>query len=237
MGLFDMFLSEEKRIAKQQRTLTNRDAQAEDREAAARWLAENGSAKAIVALLTRFDMKLENQLKDGGERDLVYSLLIGLGEPVHRPLARHLERCQSLAHPMKMMVEMLGEEAAIAKVSEMLAQEHAKDDFKPRRKTDLLVWLAQRKHSSAVAAAAPFLKDFDENVRYAAIEVVAAQDDAPLAELLVPCLTSPDEDSNRVKVRVASLLEQRGAAIDDPAALQAHLPPGFRVADGRVRAA
>ena len=33
MGLFDMFLSEERRIAKEQRTLTNRDKQPEDREA------------------------------------------------------------------------------------------------------------------------------------------------------------------------------------------------------------
>ena len=38
MGLFDFFLSDEKKIAKHQRRLTNRDSQPEDREASARWL-------------------------------------------------------------------------------------------------------------------------------------------------------------------------------------------------------
>lgn len=238
MGIFDMFLSEEKRIQKQQRTLTNRDAQAEDREAAARWLAENGSPKAIVALLTRFDMKLENQLKDSGERDLVYALCADLGEALERPLGRHMKKCQSIALPIRLMEEQQGEEATIQAVFALLQREYEKDDFKPRRKTDLLVWLAKRRHEGATEAAAPFLKDFDENVRYAAVEVIAAQDDPGASALLEPVLANPDEEANRLKVRIAELFQQRGWTVQDVEGFGAGLPPSFALTpEGRVRAA
>lgn len=237
MGFFDVFLSEEKRIQKQQRTLTNRDSQPEDRDNAARWLADNGSPKAVVGLLTRFDMKLENQLKDAAERDFVYSLVVGLGEAVDRPLNRHLERCQTLAHPLRLMVELKGEDATITKVVDLLDREFKKDDFKPRRKTDLLVWLAQHVHDGAVEAATPFLKDFDENVRYAAIEVIAAQSDPNTAALLEPVLTNPEEDANRVKVRIAEIFQQRGLTVADPDAVAAALPGTHMVTpEGRIKA-
>ncbi len=64
MGFFDLFMSDEKKIKKHHRRLTNRDAQDEDREASAHWLADNGTPEALLALLSRFDMALDHQLKD-----------------------------------------------------------------------------------------------------------------------------------------------------------------------------
>ena len=95
MGLFDMFLDEDKRIAKEQRTLTNRDKQPEDREASARWLADRESPKAVVALLTRFDMNLDNHLKDRAEKDFVYALCGSLGDD---RLRRHAQRRARRGH-------------------------------------------------------------------------------------------------------------------------------------------
>ncbi len=238
MGIFDLFLSEDKRISKQQRVLTNRDSQPEDRDNAARWLVDNGSPKAVVALLSRFDMKLENQLKDAGERDFLYSLVVGLGDALERPLDRHLRRCKYLAFPLKLVVDTKGEQAAIEKVLALLQREHEKDDFKPRRKTDLLVWLAPHAHPGAVECAKLFLEDFDENVRYAAIEVLATQNPPELAALLEPVLTRPEEDANRVKVRIAEIFQQRGLAVADASAVAAALPGSFKVTDdGRIKAA
>jgi len=238
MGIFDMFLSEDKRISKQQRVLTNRDSQPEDRDNAARWLVDNGSPKAVVALLSRFDMKLENQLKDAGERDFLYSMVVGLGDALERPLDRHLKRCKNLAFPLKLVVETKGEQAAIEKVLDLLRKEHEKDDFKPRRKTDLLVWLAPHAHAGAVEGAKLFLEDFDENVRYAAIEVLATQNPPELGELLEPVLTRPEEDANRVKVRIAEIFQQRGLVVADASAVATALPASFKVTDdGRIKAA
>lgn len=234
MGIFDVFLSQESRIQKNQRTLTNRDVQAEDREKAARWLADQDSPKAIVALLTRFDMNLENQLKDKSEKDFVYGLIVSRGEAVLRPLERHIEKCRQIALPLRMYVELKGEEAAILKAYEILEIERKKDDFKPQKKVDLLVWLAERKHPGAIAAVSPFLKDFDEGVRYSASEVILAQQDDAGKAPLEAVLTNPEEDSNRLKVRLAGVFASRRWALDDPTAVSARLPGGFSVVDGRV---
>ena len=237
MGLFDMFLSEDRRIAKEQRTLTNRDKQPEDREAAARWLAGNATPKAFVALLTRFDMNLENQLKDRAEKDLVYGLLSQGGEGVHRPLDRHLARCKQLATPLRLFVDLKGGDAAVEKAFELLDIEREKDDFKPEKKNDLLVWLIDKRHPRAIEVAAPFLHDFDENVRYAAAEVMLAQQSDDARPHLEKALAYPDEESNRLRVRLAEAFAQRRWSLEDEAGVGAALPETHAVKNGRVVAA
>lgn len=235
MGLFDIFLSDEQRIQKNQRTLTNRDVQAEDRDAAVRWLVDNGTPKALLALLTRFDMSLENQLKDKNEKNALFTTLLGLGKPLVRPLERHLEKCRMVAVPLRLYHELEGEEAAVRKVFELLALERSKDDFKAQKKLDLLVWLAERKHAGAIEAAAPLLGDFDEGVRYAAAEVIVAQNDEAGREYLEKVIGNVAEDSNRLRVRLADVFSQRRWTLSKDAA--AHLPNGYSLRDGRVVAA
>lgn len=233
MWIFDFFLSREKRIQKNQRTLTNRDVQGEDRDAAARWLADEGSPKSLVALLTRFDMTLENQLKDKAEKELVYGLVAGFGEQAMRALDRHMEKCRQVALPLRMYLEIKGEEATILKVYELLDVERKKDDFKAQKKVDMLVWLADRRHPGAIAAAAGMLGDFDEGVRYSASEVIIAQKDDAGRTQLQQVLANPAEDSNRLKVRLADVFSTRGWSIDDEAAAT-RLPNGYGLRDGRV---
>ncbi|MBX2797645.1 MAG: hypothetical protein KTR31_08255 [Myxococcales bacterium] len=234
MGIFDMFLSEDRRIAKEQRTLTNRDKQTEDRENAARWLASQDAPKAYVALLTRFDMNLENQLKDKGEKEVVYGLAVGLGERVMRPLERHLRRCRQIATPLRLYVDLVGQDKAVEKVFEILEIEREKDDFKPDKKVDLLVWLVDHKHDRCIEVATPFLQDFDENVRYAAAEVMLAQSDDGARPILEKALANPDEESNRLKVRLSEVFKQRSWPLDDADAVAANLPTGMAVRSDRV---
>lgn len=236
MGFFDAFLNEEARIQKNQRTITNRDVQPEDRDAAARWLAANGKPKALVALLTRFDMNLENQLKDKNEKEVVYGLLEAAGAASIRPIERHLEKCRQIAIPLKLYVALQGDTAAVEKVVQLLEAERAKDDFKPQKKVDLLVWLVERRHSHAITAAAPFLEDFDENVRYAAMEVMAAQQDDAARIPLEHVLRNKAEESNRLRIRVAELFVQRRWPIADTDAVIAGAPTGYAVRDGRLTA-
>lgn len=233
MGIFDFFLSEEERIRRHQRTLTNRDKQPEDREAAARWLSDNATPKAMVALLTRFDMALENQLKDKSEKELVYGLLSRAGKDAIRPLERHLEKCRQVALPLKLYVDAVGEQGAIEKVFELLDLERSRDDFKPEKKVDLLVWLVERRHPRAIEVVAPLLEDFDEGVRYAAAEVCFAQQDDAAQPLLEKILRNPDEESNRLRVRVGDMFAQRRWALQWADGDRA-LPTGFSVRDGRV---
>lgn len=230
MGLFDFWMSEDQKIAKQQRVLTDRNQQAEDRDKAARWLVDNGTPKAIVALLTRFDMSLENGLKDKTEKETMLAFLRSMGEGVVRPLERHLEKCRQIALPLQLYVELKGEDAAIRKLFEILEIERKKDDFKPEKKVDALVWLAERRHPEAIRSTVPSLEDFDEGVRYAAAEVILAQQDDAGREPLLRLLTNPSEDSNRLKSRLAEVFSQRRWTVPDDLAL----PSGYAVREGRV---
>ncbi|MCA9488282.1 MAG: HEAT repeat domain-containing protein [Myxococcales bacterium] len=230
MGLFDFWMNEDQKIAKQQRLLTDRNQQAEERDKAARWLVDNGSPKAIVALLTRFDIALENGLKDKAEKETMLALLASLGDALTRPLERHLEKCRHIALPLQLYVELKGEEAAVLKLFEVLDIERKKDDFKPEKKVDALVWLAERRHPQAIDATVPMLGDFDEGVRYAAAEVIVAQQDDAGREPLLGLLTNPEEDSNRLRTRLAEVFSQRRWAVPD----DLPVPVGYAIREGRI---
>ena len=234
MGLFDFLLSEDKRIQKEQRNLTNRDLQAEDREMAARWLSNNGSGKALVALLSRFEMQLDHQLHDKDEREFVFGLLLGHGDEALRPLRLHLKRCKKIAMPLRLLGELANQEDTITAVYDMLERERERDDFKPHKKIDLLVWLTERKHPGALDAALPHLQDFDEGVRYGAAEVILAQKDEAGRAPLEAVLADPKEESNRLKVRLAEAFIQRGWTLEQPETVAGLLPEAFGVHGNRI---
>jgi hypothetical protein len=232
VGLFDFFMSEEKQIARHARRLTNRDSQPEDREASARWLAENGKPESILALLSRFDMNLEHQMKDQTEKELVYDLLLGKKDAASGPARSWLRQCKQFAMPLKLLGELEGREAAVKMAFELLEIERKKDDFKPEKKKGILVWLADVRHPGVIEAASAFLDDFDEGVRYSAVEAIAAQGSDAGREPLTRALTTPRDESNRLRVRLAEIFVQRGWRVDESAAER--LPEGFRIRDGRV---
>lgn len=237
MGLFDFMLSPEKKIAKHVRRLTNRDAQPEDREASAAWLANQGTPQSILGMLSRFDMALDHQLKDHGEKDQLFAMLVELGDPVIEPTRVWLKRCKSISRPLALLERIQGEEAAIQAAYGVLDVERSEgNDFKPQKKKTVLIWLADRQHHDAIERATPFLDDFDEGVRYAAAEVIIAQKDEAGREPLLHLLTNPEEDSNRLRVRVCEVFAQRRWPLGDDAAatLAGALPDGFSVRDGRI---
>ncbi|MCB9680167.1 MAG: HEAT repeat domain-containing protein [Alphaproteobacteria bacterium] len=231
MGLFDMFTKEGK-LKRHVRRMSDLNTQPEDREASARWLVDEGSGKAIMGLLSRFDMNVTQQLKDQAEKAFVYQLLVNMGEAVHRPLDAWLRRCKQYAWPLKLCVELQGEQVAMTAVFALLAGDVGKSSFEPEKRKELLVWLAERKHPEMVEHVAGFLKDFDEEVRYAAAEVLVAQETEAARPALLAVLADPQEDSVRLKHRLAGVFRTRGWSVGDAGLPQ--LPAGFDVRDGRI---
>jgi len=232
MGLMDFFTTEGKR-KRHIRRMTNRDAQPEDRETSAHWLAKDATPQAIYGLLKRFDMNLTQQLKDSAEKDLVYALLIDLGQPVLEPLDQWLKQCRQFTTPLRLHTDLAGNDATVAKVFELLAIELEKDELQPEKKHGLLVWLVEHKHPQAGANVAPFLKDFDENVRCSAAEVILGQPNTDQVPALLAALANPDEDSNRLRHRLATAFAQRRWSVGDTD-LTTVLPEGFKVQNGFV---
>jgi len=237
MGLLDLFFSEEKKILRHTRRLTNRDAQPEDREASIVWLANNGSPNAIAGILSRFDMNLDHQLKDAGEKDTLYDVLAELGpDVVARPLDVWLRQCRQFALPLRLLEQISGRDVAVDMALDLLKLEYDKDYFKPEKKHHLLVWLSDIRDPRCVERGAPFLRDFDEGVRYAAVELMLKQEGPEVIAALVSVLMDEKEESKRLKVRTAEGMVQRGWSVAGLAVDVDRLPEGFAVkADRLVR--
>ncbi|MEC7239700.1 MAG: HEAT repeat domain-containing protein [Myxococcota bacterium] len=238
MGFFDLFTggSIEKQIEKHAKRIKKKDAQQEDRVASAYWLSEEGSFNAVYGLLGRFEMAYEHQMKDRAEKDLVSKLLEDLGEPAVPAIKAFLRKSSQFARPMALLETISGKEEALKMIFELLDLEAAKSELKPGKKRQLLIKLAEFQTPEVVAGAVPFLSDFDEGVRFAAVEVLIAQEEtAEVRETLLSSLSDPEEESNRLRVRISEIASARRWTLGEhQKAIAANPPSGWAVAKGRL---
>lgn len=232
MGLFDIFLSEDKLIAKHARRMTDCDAQPEDRELSVRWLADKGTDRSILGILARFDLSLDHQMKDNTEKDYTFDVLRSLGDKAIAPTEAYLKRCKQVAWPLRLFNALTSDARATEMVYKLLQAEFDRDDFKPHKKKALLIWLIERRDDGAIAAASPFLGDFDEQVRYAASEVIIGQRSDEGREPLLAALVNPEEESNRFRLRIAEVFAQRRWSVADVDAEKLPDLDGFTVRNG-----
>lgn len=210
MAFFDFLLGGPGgQLKRHARRVANRDAQAEDREASAHWLAESGTDEALTALCGRFGLQLEHGMKDRKEKDIVFDLLAEHGIKGAAIARRWATQNPHFHHVVRLVEKVEGADAAVSLLLELLSTEQVDNEFKPEKKRDLLISLAERRSARIVAAAAPFLVDFDEGVRHAAVEAIAAQEGDEGAEHLAPALANPKEESTRIKGRLVEIFQQR----------------------------
>ena len=244
-------------LKKHARRVGTRDAQAEDREASARWLLDNGSPEAMTAVFKRFELQLEHSLKDKKEKEIVFDMLVDTG-PAAAVAARDFARTSvHFQWAVAVIDKVEGPGAGTRALIDMLGAQRVEDEFKPEKKRTLLLFLAERKDPSIAPAAARFLTDFDEGVRHAAIEAIAAQtaaqgsaqgsgqtaqessasetEDSTSRDMLSVALLNPREESTRIRGRLAEIFATRGWPVPEDAAFQANVPVGFRLADGRLQ--
>ena len=82
------------------------------------------------------------------------------------------------------------------------------------------------------------LCDFDEGIRYAAVEAYLAQPDESVQASLAECLADEKEESNRLRVRIAEAFHQRGWGLGEHVdALTARPPHGWVVKGDRLNPA
>ncbi len=231
MGFLDIiFGSPAKQLERQCKRVQNINAQPEDREAAALFLAEDGTEMAIYGLLGRFDVRIENAMKDRNEKAFIFELLVALGEPVLEPAILFCKRCKNIANPLRLIEALGGTEPLLATALGMLDEEAEKEDYKPDRKRHLLVLLADQRDERIPDSAARFLDDFDEGVRYAAAQAVISQETEQASDKLLATLANPTEESNRLRVRIAEVVAARRWPLDPHVqALTDNPPHGFAV--------
>lgn len=237
MGIFDSLFGggAAGQLKRHGRRVANRDAQADDREASAHWLAENGSEDALRLLLGRFGLQLEHTLKDQKEKERVLELLVDHGARAVAVAREQARTTPSFQWTLKLVDRVEGAAAGTRFLLDLLEIERVEEEFKVEKKRNLLLHLAERKDPAIVDAAARFLVDFDEGVRHGAVEAIAAQDGDGGRPHLLAALLAPQEESTRIRGRLAEIFAQRRWSVDDPQGwLAGNVPNGFRLVDGRI---
>jgi len=214
MSLFD-FLSKEKR---EQRTfdknlgrvLRRTRAKDERMDESIHFLAELGSDEAITGLLRRYDVTIKSESMDRFEKELIHDLLAAKGSRVKEPVFAFLRLSDNVTWPIQILRAITTEEEVVGQCLEVLVEELNKDTFKPDKKVRLLELLEDHPDERIAPVVAEGLKDFDETVRFGAVETLFAQGDEAAREPLLRCLTDPEEESRRIKKRIIAGFVKKG---------------------------
>jgi HEAT repeat protein len=213
----------------------DRRAQNYDRQEAIQALADLESAEAVEVLLRRFTFHIDPSITDQEEKDAAFRGILRAGELAMPPVRSFAAKAESLAWPMKVMEQLLGETEYVEELLRWLSQwdtEYAKF-IDP--KVQILATLAEHKHPEIRANVERFLGDVNEPARFHAVCALLAQDAPESANALASLL--PEEESVRVRNRVAEGLAARGWPIGAENRDQARrgLPQGYTLdAAGRV---
>ncbi len=206
--VFGLF-SKEKKLKKMQKRVLNKLAQSPDRWAAMEYLREDGSDEALLTLFQRFAITSTKEIEDLQEKEWVVEVLSAKGTAVLPAMRTCMKNSLSIAYPLKILGNIAERDKLLEVIDELLADEDVGYTRDPAKRIQIIDWLADWRgvdDSEIVRRVAPYVVDFDENVRFAAANCIALHvcDDA--AQPLVDALLRPEEESRRLKIRIAEIL-------------------------------
>jgi hypothetical protein len=245
MGLFDVFNKEARAKNARQKNIARalaKYAQSPDRFAAMEKLREDGSEEALVGLMKRFSFKYDKTIEDEQEKQWVQEVMVAKGEAAIPAVVRHAKEADSWSWPLRILEHIVTGDRLLALLDPLLAREEPTYTRDPSRKLEALSFLAEWRGApdrEVVKRIVPYLADFDEGVRYAALEALSHHlKDAPVDDFATELLTAlvrPEEESRRIKRRAAALAEAAkvplGERKDQVAAILAAVLPEYAIND------
>lgn len=223
MGLFDLFKKpgassdpkkNPKDLARLTRVVGNKLAQDYDRQEAISELSAMGTADSVRALLKRFDFNMEPTITDQDEKESAVKGIVSAGELALAPLRDYCLRAESIGWPLKILRQIVPQEQLADELVELLEQFDTEYLRNPEPKVQLITALEEFKSDDVRLAVEPFLTDVNESVRFHAVGTVFAMAHEDSLEVLLGAME--EEESLRVKNRIAGGIEQRGWKIPDP---------------------
>jgi HEAT repeat protein len=210
--VFGLF-SKERALERAIKKVTNKLTQSPDRYGAMEKLREIGSEEALFGLLRRFSITSMKLIEDQEEKEWVVEVMAAHGPAVLPALRRYMKQASSIAYPLRILEQVADHDTAMSVVDEVLAGEQPGYTRDPDKRNQLIGWLTEYRAATddeVVTRVAPYLADFDENVRFAATESLSQRATPAAAERLVDALVREDEESKRLKVRIAEILADQG---------------------------
>jgi HEAT repeat protein len=204
-------------------------AQNYDRQEAIAALAEMGTAEAVEILIRRFTFHIDPSITDQEEKDSAFQGILRAGTAAVEPVRAFVARAESLAWPMKIMREILGEDEYLEELLRWLSRWDTEYSKFVDPKVQILTALEEYKNPLIREHVERFLQDVNEPSRFHAAAALIAQDDAAALPALVALLL--DEESVRVRTKVAEGLAAHGWEIPEDAreAAARTLPPPYAI--------
>ena len=231
MGVFDMFSKERSRERNASRAI-NKYSQSPDRLKAMQTLLEDGSPEALYAVMRRFGMLYDKTIDDEQEKEYLFDSLVEKGGVVLAPLKKYLLAAESISWPLRVLDKVVATKDEVVDVlAEVMTRHEPGYERDPTKKIQLLTHLAGIKSPRVPALVAPYLADMDTGVRYAAAEALLAQgDEAAASEPLLNLFVSDQEESLRLRIRIADGFAELGWALGDKRAeVEKRLPDAYTI--------
>jgi HEAT repeat protein len=232
MGFFDLFKGGEKKKAKTSPAAKWADrvekrAQNYDRQEAIQALAEMATPAAVEVLLKRFTFHMDPSITDQEEKDSAFRGILRAGTDAIVPVRAFAAKAESLAWPMKIMTELVGEDEYVEELLRWLARWDTEYAKFVDPKVQILAALEEHKHPDIRQGIERFLEDVYEPARFHAVTALLAQDDPAAVSALAHLLG--EDESVRVRTRIAEGLASRAWTVpeDEREAVRKALQPPF----------
>jgi hypothetical protein len=239
--VFGLF-SKEKSLQRTIEKATNKLAQQPDRWGALEKLKEDGSEEALIGLCRRFSITSMKGVEDEAEKTWVVNTLVDKGMAALGPLVRYMKNAEQLSFPLRVLERIAPRDKVLEVADELFATETPGYVRMPDRRIDLLRWFAEWKPATddeVVSRLTPYVTDFDENVRFSAIDGMATRDPAKIAPPLIAALIRPEEESGRIRRAIVEALVASKAPLGDQAGVVAAMLTGpldaFKVDAGVIK--
>jgi hypothetical protein len=227
VGLLDLFGGKGGKggLEKLARRVTEKYGPPENRQKAIQQLADQGTPAALSTLCLRFTVRAEPGITDDEEKENVRAILVEAGEAAVAPVKEFLGAQEAgVSWGLRVLAALRPPEEVVATALGLLrrlGREYARD---PEKKLVLLAWLAEGHGDlstlpasdgapAAEAALLPLLEDFSDDVRIAAVRVLALQPLTERTRVALLELFARDEGHARVRGEVLDALAKLGADV------------------------
>ena len=167
--------------------------------------------------MKRFTFVMDPSITDQEEKDAAFAGVLRAGREAVEPVRAFAAKAESLAWPMRIIKELVSEEEYVDELLLWLSQWDTEYAKFVDPKVQILVSLEDHKNPKIADAVVRFLGDVNEPARFHAVTTLLAQDEPRMVTPLLRVLD--EEESVRVRIRVADGLAARGSIIQRATAM------------------
>lgn len=214
MGIFDIFSSSgPEKALKLKAKVTQKYGDPLTRQKAITALADMKSPEAVAVLMHRFTITVTPGTTDADEKENVFSLISELGRDAVAPVKDFLRKSdQASSWALKLLDAIMAPNEVVDTVCELLNALGAEYTRDPEKKVVLINYLTEKQGANIGPTVTPFLQDMSDDVKFAAIKVVATQKYEPAREKLLELLTH-DETAKRLQTALIHALHDTGFTV------------------------